>query len=227
MEIDEGSALFPTGRPIPNPAHGGSLGDFWVIMFCVSSYRILCPTTRDHYWIEPGPSQQNYVDRKWTFTCPSCGEEHEVRIRPQQPHQLERSRVIDIAIDLDLGEIIQGQHVVIKGIEMTTSRGSVLHYDFIPGFDRDDRELDTSWSLGKVNDDVGTTYGHGGEGGWGPDPDWIVRWGDERLGNTIPSGAGTLTVEVHHAHYWTPPGHWVRSFAVDLTTGLVQDVVAG
>jgi hypothetical protein len=150
-----------------------------------------------------------------------------MRVRPKQQPVVQKTRVIDLPLDLDLGEIILGQHVVIRGIELNTERGSVLHYDFVPGFDHDDRELDTSWTLGDVNDDVGTRYDHDGEGGWGPDPDWIVRWGDERLGNTIPSSAGTLTVEIHHAHYLTPPGDWVRVFTVDLTTGAVRDVTAG
>ena len=177
--------------------------------------------------MDPGPSEQEYADRAWTFSCPSCGEEHHMRVRPREPHNAPKTRVLDIPIDLDLGEIIQGQHVVIKGIERETERGSVLHYDFVPGFDVDDRDLDTSWMLGTVKDDIGTVYDHGGEGGCGPDPDWIIRWGDERLGNTVPSDARTLTVETQHAHYLTPVGPWIRAFTVDLGSGKVIHQLAG
>jgi hypothetical protein len=81
---------------------------------------------------------------------------------------------IDIPMDVDLGQLISGQHVVLKGITLRTPWGSVLRYAFVPGFSQTDRALDTSWGLGKVMDDMGTDYDHQGAGGWGADADGIV-----------------------------------------------------
>jgi len=139
----------------------------------------------------------------------------------------EPNRIIDLQMDLDLGELIVGHHVVIKGIEITKRWGSALHNDFVPGFDPDDLELDKSWGLGQITDDVGTVYEHGGQGGWGPHPDGLVHWGDEHLGNTIPRDATLLTIEVHYADSPPPLGCWIRSFTVDLANGVVMEAVRG
>jgi hypothetical protein len=69
---------------------------------------------------------------------------------------------IDIPMDVDLGQLISGQHVVLKGITLKTGWGSVLRNAFVPGLSQADRALDTSWGLGKVMDDLGTEYDHQG-----------------------------------------------------------------
>jgi hypothetical protein len=76
-------------------------------------------------------------------------------------------RTIDVPIDIDLGELIAGQHIVLRGITLRTPWGSVLRYSFVPGFSDQPRTTDASWRLGKVNDDLGTVYDHQGQGGWG------------------------------------------------------------
>jgi hypothetical protein len=198
-------------------------------MELMAAYGTFCPTTHDHFKIDPGPSDEQYEARFWTYVCPSCGEQHRQRLRPKPiGERPEPRRTIDIPLDLDLGEIVEGQHVVVKGIELGRPWGSVLHNDFVPGFDTHDRNTNVTWGLGEVSDDVGTTYDHGGQGGWGPNPkDDLVHWGDEHLGNSIPGDATFVTIEVHHAYEWTPPDRWIRKFTVDLGTGAVIDLIEG
>jgi hypothetical protein len=127
---------------------------------------------------------------------------------------------------VDLGELIPGQHVVIEGIGMRYPWGSVLHNAFVPGFARSAKNTD--WGLLHVADDVGTNYeDHVGEGGWGADPDGIVRHGDESLGNGVPPSATRLTIEFNPAHDWDPPSPWIRVLTIELSTGEVTDTIRG
>jgi hypothetical protein len=41
------------------------------------------------------------------------------------------SRRLDIVFDIDLGELLEGHHVVARGLEMSAA-GGVLHYEFVP-----------------------------------------------------------------------------------------------
>jgi hypothetical protein len=116
--------------------------------------------------------------------------------------------------------MIPGQHVVIQGIELRTTSGSVLHYDFVPGFARDNRELNTSWGIGTVSDDLGTEYDHQGAGGWGSHSDGIVYWGDEDLGNGIPGAASRIEIEFYPANGWTP-GSWTSKLVLELPSGKI------
>ncbi len=127
---------------------------------------------------------------------------------------------------MDLGEIIPGQHVVTRGIEIVDrsygGNGSALYYSFVPGFPYNNREVETGWSLGTVEDDLGTVYEHQCQGGWGPDSDGVIRHGDEFLGNVIPRRARTLKVSISPA--WTPPGAWVRAFEVNIGDGKIVEI---
>ncbi len=195
------------------------------------SINICCPDTGDKCLIEKGPAPSDFAAGSWTYRCPSCGEKHTQSYRATQPLDPNtRSRTIDIAFKVDLGELIEGQHIVTQGIELRTTSGSVLHYDFVPGFvrrDPRDQDLDTSWGLGQVCDDLGSEYDHQGCGGWGAHPDGIVHWGDEDLGRGIPKAASWVEIEFIPAHYWTVPGPWIFKMRVDLSSGSVLQVTAG
>lgn len=183
------------------------------------SISICCPDTGDKCLIEKGPVPSDFAAGSWTYRCPSCGEEHTQSYRATKARDPnERSRTIDVAFEVDLGELIEGQHIVTQGIELRTTSGSVLHYDFVPGFVQRDRKLDTSWGLGQVRDDLGSEYDHQGGGGWGAHPDGIVHWGDEDLGRGIPKTASWIEIEFMPAHYWTVPGPWISKMRVDVSS---------
>lgn len=110
---------------------------------------ICCPDTGDRCSIEHGPSLADFAAGQWVYKCPSCGEDHQQRYGRAALDDPYYRRTIDIPFDLDLGELVQGQHIVLRGIQLRTTSGSVLHYSFVPGFRRDDRELDTSWGSAK------------------------------------------------------------------------------
>jgi len=192
------------------------------------SYRTHCLTSGKRLVLERGPTDADRASGSWSYTCPDCGKSHRTVYGPAHVTELaELFEKIDIPMDVDLGQLISGQHVVLKGITLRTPWGSVLRYAFVPGFSQTDRALDTSWGLGKVMDDMGTDYDHQGAGGWGADADGIVRRGDENLGNGIPPSAAWLRIEFHHAHYWEPPESWSRTLTIDLSSGEITNVTRG
>ncbi|HEV3188382.1 MAG TPA: hypothetical protein VGZ04_10105 [Acidimicrobiales bacterium] len=182
-----------------------------------SSY--LCELTGETVPLDGERISVDYVSQSWSFECPKCGFEHSGTLMPRVTRERPpRTRVIDLPLNLDLGEIIEGQHVIIKGIESPVTRGAVIHNDFNPGFSVRSADLDTSWGLGEIFDDVGTVYDHMGAGGWGPDEDGVVRWGDENLGSMIPTSATTLSISVYCANSWRPSSAWIRRFELSLAT---------
>ncbi|WP_336214906.1 hypothetical protein [Nonomuraea sp. LPB2021202275-12-8] len=70
------------------------------------------------------------------------------------------SRRLDIVFDIDLGELLEGHHVVARGLEISDA-GGVLHYEFVPGLRQ--HEMETKgpffwyWTL-STEDDLGTPY---------------------------------------------------------------------
>ncbi|MGW3347384.1 hypothetical protein ACWDA3_29120 [Nonomuraea rubra] len=50
------------------------------------------------------------------------------------------SRRLDLVFDIDLGDLVEGHHVVARGMEMLDS-GGVLHYEFVPGVRPDETEI--------------------------------------------------------------------------------------
>jgi hypothetical protein len=147
---------------------------------------------------------------------------------PIVPPGSPKSRVINHPIDIDLGELIEGQHVVLKGVEVSEFSNSVVHNDFLPGFSESrGSRLDTSWGLGEIVHDLGTKYEHGGQGGWASDPDGMVRWGDESLGGVIPKRATKLSISFRHANSWLPRDRWVARVDLDLHNWNVVGVTWG
>jgi hypothetical protein len=190
------------------------------------SISICCPDTGDRCTIDQGPALADFAAGLWTYQCPSCGAEHQQRYgRAALSDPDYGRRTIDIPLDLDLGELVQGQHIALRGIQLRTTSGSVLHYSFVPGFRRDDNELNTSWDLGTIRDDLGSEYDHSGTGGWGADIDGIVRQGDEDLGRGIPKSARWIEIEFRPAHDRLAAGRRVSKIRVDVASGTVSDVV--
>jgi hypothetical protein len=186
---------------------------------------ICCPDTGDRCSIEHGPWLVDFAAGLWSYKCPSCGEDHQQRYGRATLDDPYYRRTIDIPLDLDLGELVQGQHIVLRGIQLRTTSGSVLHYSFVPGFRRDDHELDTSWGLGRVGDDLGSEYDHSGGGGWGADPDGVVRDGDEDLGRGIPKAARWIEIEFRPAHDRRTAGPRILKIRVAVPSGSVSEVV--
>jgi hypothetical protein len=192
------------------------------------SIAICCPDTGERCEIEHGPDLADFAAGSWSYRCPSCGAEHQQSYRPSPDYDpTQRRRTIDLPFEVDLGELVEGQHIVTRGIELRTTSGSVLHYDFVPGFPESDRLLDTSWGLGEVHDDLESQYEHSGAGGWGAHPDGVVHWGDEDLGRGIPKEASWVEIDFYPAHSWVPSTEWVQRIRVDLRSGSVVDRVPG
>src|SRR5262249_59389411 len=72
---------------------------------------------------------------------------------------------LDIAFDVDLGELVEGHRVVGRGV-LNLPGGAELHYELVPAWDSDSPP--TAWSV-IARDDAGTDYG-GGRGGGGEPP---------------------------------------------------------
>jgi hypothetical protein len=153
---------------------------------------------------------------------------------------------IDIPFDVDLGELINGHHIVARGIERGAlarrrwlerdSAGELkkmnapvieteaaLHFDVFPGLEEDE-ELSKGfqydlWELG-AEDNVGTRYrsGNGCCENRGP----AVSQGYLFLGAQIPESATLLTLRFQPAEGWEPPEPWLRRVLVDLRTGRVE-----
>jgi hypothetical protein len=126
-----------------------------------------------------------------------------------------------VRFDVDLGELVDGRHVVTRGLEFGET-GTLLHYEFIPGVmaGRPLRERVglQSWSL-HTKDDAGTLYsdpdGGAFAGGGGPAP----THGERDLGGHTPSSATQLQIEITLTSDWIPPGTWIRQLNIDLVTG--------
>ena len=76
---------------------------------------ICCPDTGDRCTIEDGPSVHDFAAGIWKYVCPSCGEEHQQRYGRATLDDPYYRRTIDIPFDLDLGELVKGQHIVLRG----------------------------------------------------------------------------------------------------------------
>jgi hypothetical protein len=55
---------------------------------------------------------------------------------PTAQYLSEMSRHLDVVLDVDLGELIEGHRVVARGIEFGVA-GDELHYEFVPHGTRD------------------------------------------------------------------------------------------
>lgn len=131
-------------------------------------------------------------------------------------------RTLDLEFDLDLGEMIPGHHVVVRGIELATSQ---LHYEFVPGMtDERMREGGSNfwwlWFL-HVADDLGTHYSDDNGGAFDTRRGGPATHGARNLGGTILSAATRLELTFKPAPGWDPPSEVVRRATVDLRRGTI------
>jgi hypothetical protein len=131
-----------------------------------------------------------------------------------------------VRFDVDLGELVDGHHVVARGLEFGVT-GTLLHYEFVPGVpsNRPMRERVglQQWSL-HTEDSAGTTYSdpNGGAfaGRGGPAP----THGERDLGGHTAPTATWLRLEISPALGHRPANGWVRRLDIDLTTGQITTV---
>ncbi len=129
---------------------------------------------------------------------------------------------LDIWFDLDLGELVEGHHVVLRGIRLGDSGSeteSELHYEFVPGLVESERKTKGSffwfWTL-RCSDDVNTYYNGNNSGAFDPKPGGPASHGSRDLGGQIPPEASRLTIEFRPAGGWSPPGPRHNQIVIDL-----------
>jgi len=145
-------------------------------------------------------------------------------------------RQIDIACDVDLGELVKGHHVVVRGIELggPVDRSGVvdgperepqLHYEFVPGLEDHEKDADRFfwyWMLA-VSDDVGTRYRDDNSGVLAPSVGGAATHGTRDLGPPIPATASRLVIRFQPASRFEPPGHYRSELVFDLLAGRVLE----
>jgi hypothetical protein len=124
---------------------------------------------------------------------------------------------LDVAFDVDLGELVEGHRVIARGIRNLPG-GAELHYELVPGWDSD--STPTGWEV-VVRDDAGSDYG--GVSGGVLDPrggDGTATHGLRDIGGPIPGEANVLTLEITPER---PLTGYVRRLIVDLATGAITE----
>jgi hypothetical protein len=134
-------------------------------------------------------------------------------------------RTLDIEFDVDLGELIPGHRVVLRGIELASGPAQ-LHYEFVPGM-TDERIKEGGplfwwfW-LVHVADDVGTTYSDDNGGAFdtsgGP-----ATHGVQNLGGEVPPTASRLTLAFEAPEGWNPPIGSTTRLEIDLRSKTITD----
>jgi hypothetical protein len=185
--------------------------------------RVRCPATGAQVVVEPGPTSEPLSGKiPWRFTCSECGEQHEIDLRPRLGPPAPRKRNIDIAFDIDLGELVEGHHVIARGIELLPAGSSCLHYDFVPALantmNTSRENKDGFWWYWKMctSDDVGTVYLDRDTGMIDSRAEGEVSWGSRDLDGVIPESASVLTLRFEPPSGWVPPEPWRRVIRVDL-----------
>jgi len=136
---------------------------------------------------------------------------------------------LDVVFDLDLGELINGHHVVVRGIcfggPVPPVSGepelaeSALHYEFVPGLTEERTSgrgfFDCLWGLSAF-DDTGTEYSPNTIGAFDPASGGPASRGTRNIGGHVPPGASRLTIQFDPPSGWTPPEPWHRQVVIDL-----------
>jgi hypothetical protein len=129
----------------------------------------------------------------------------------------EIGEVLDVTLDLDLGELVVGHRVIARGI-LNLPGGAELHYELMPAWA--DAAAPTGWHV-VASDDAGTDYGEVGEGALDPPgEDGTAAHGIKDVGGPIPAEAEVVTLEITPDR---PLTGYVRRLAVDLDTGEVTE----
>ena len=126
-------------------------------------------------------------------------------------------RALDIEFDTDLGELIPGHHVVLRGIELCSGQ---LHYEFVPGMT--DAKMQEGgppfWWFWLVHttDDLGTVYSDDNGGAIDTRRGGPATHGVQNLGGAIPVAAPRLMLTFEAPEGWQAPADSIRSLANDL-----------
>jgi hypothetical protein len=140
-------------------------------------------------------------------------------------------RSLDFSFDVDLGELMPGHHVVLRGIERgrlwpTTEKRPIpvdevdhVHFEHVPGLTKTSSTPD--WGF-QASDDVGTQYTQDEGGAFDGHSGGISTHGFRDLGR-IPPEASLLTLKIHPANEWEPPEPWCRELVIDLRRKVVVD----
>jgi hypothetical protein len=134
-------------------------------------------------------------------------------------------RVLAIAFDVDIGELVEGHHVVARGIERGPN-GARLHYEFVPAISGSNPDVKGPffwyWSLSAA-DDAGTSYADSDSGAFDGRSGGEASHGERDLGGEVPASATRLTLRFGPAPQFEPPSGWRRHLVIDLERGLVID----
>jgi hypothetical protein len=126
-------------------------------------------------------------------------------------------RALDIEFDIDLGELIPGHHVVLRGLELSSGQ---LHYEFVPGMT--DARLQEGGSafwwfwLVHTADDLGTIYNDDNGGAFDTRRGGLATHGVQNLGGEIPAGATQLVLTFEPPNGWQPSVDTIRRVTIDL-----------
>lgn len=134
------------------------------------------------------------------------------------------SRQLDIVFDIDLGELLEGHHVVARGLELSDV-GGVLHYEFVPGLWEHEKETKGPffwyWML-STEDDLGPPYDDDNRGAFDSEGKTAAH-GTRYLGGPVPHEARRLRVNFTPAEGWTPTRSWCRQLNIALPGGRVTE----
>jgi hypothetical protein len=131
-----------------------------------------------------------------------------------------RLRAFGVQRGLDLGcgvrrrpgELVEGHHVVVRGIERDPAR-VVSHYEFVPAVreqERQDKGPFFWYWMAFASDDTGTQYNNHNSGGFDPSGDGPSAHGTRDLGGVIPAAATRLVLDFQPPEQSTPPVGCVR-----------------
>ncbi|MEV0391117.1 hypothetical protein [Nonomuraea sp. NPDC050643] len=130
------------------------------------------------------------------------------------------SRRPDIVFDIDLGELVDGHHVVARALEFSDV-GGVLHYEFVPGLREHEEETKGPffwyWRL-SVEDDLGTPYRDDNTGAFDRSGRAAAH-GTRYLGGPVPRAARRLRVDFTPPDGRTPARPWCRRLDITLPDG--------
>jgi hypothetical protein len=137
---------------------------------------------------------------------------------------------LDIVFDADLGELIEGHHVVVRGImfgvpveapaagEAAYTEAS-LFYEFVPGLTEERTSghgfFSCYWMLSAA-DDAGTEYHYNNLGSFDPRSGGAATRGIRQIGGQPPAQARRLIIRFEPPLGWTPPEPWRHEIVVDL-----------
>lgn len=164
-----------------------------------------------------------------------------------------RGSKLDYKFDIDLGELIPGHHVVVRGIgpapiisvpptadlpredldnidrSNQTPRDQV-HFEHVPGLTPD--SATPTWSL-TVSDNAGTRYSGVDEGAYDGQSGGPATHGVRELGGKIPATATFLSLVFDPGYdregdqQWVPTGPWKGELCINLRAGQVCHITPG